>query len=122
MVYIRFEHFSRAIPGKFPCTNDIELHFQNDMIDELGEHTKTQRSLRRRNGKNTMIICQCNGVSDRAIRKAIREGASNRNDIVRTCKAGKACGGCVPAIDEIIEAEQERIQFSGVTVLELATG
>ena len=46
-----------------------------------------------------MIICQCNGVSDRTIRKLVRDGASNRNDVVRTCMAGKACGGCVPAID-----------------------
>jgi bacterioferritin-associated ferredoxin len=69
-----------------------------------------------------MIICQCNGVSDRTIRKVIRDGASNRNDVVRACMAGRACGGCVPAIDQIIEAEQERTARSGLTVLELATG
>jgi len=69
-----------------------------------------------------MIICQCNGISDRAIRKAVRDGASNRNDVIRTCAAGMACGGCVPAIEEIIEAEQEWIARSSLTVLELATG
>ena len=69
-----------------------------------------------------MIICQCNGVSDRTIRKLVRDGASNRNDVVRACMAGRACGGCVPAIDQIIEAEQKRIVRSGLTVLELATG
>jgi bacterioferritin-associated ferredoxin len=69
-----------------------------------------------------MIICQCNGVSDRTIRKLLRDGASNRNDVVRACMAGKACGGCVPAIDQIIEVERERIVRSGLTVLELATG
>ncbi len=69
-----------------------------------------------------MIICQCNGVSDRTIRKVIRGGASNRNEVVRACMAGRACGGCVPAIDQIIEAEQERSVRSGLTVLELATG
>ena len=68
-----------------------------------------------------MIICQCNGVSDRTIRKAVRNGASNRSDVVRACTAGKTCGGCVPAIDEIIEAERERIARSGLTVLELVT-
>jgi len=69
-----------------------------------------------------MIICQCNGVSDRAIRKVIRDGASNRNDVVRACTAGMACGGCVPAIDAVIEAERERIMRSELMVLELATG
>ena len=69
-----------------------------------------------------MIICQCNGVSDRTIRNAVRNGATNHNDVVRTCKAGKACGGCGPAIDEIIKAERERIAHSGLTFIELAAG
>jgi bacterioferritin-associated ferredoxin len=69
-----------------------------------------------------MIICQCNGVTDRTIRKAVRDGASNRGDIVRACTAGKTCGGCTPAIDKIIEAEQERIAHPGLVALELATG
>ena len=68
-----------------------------------------------------MIICQCTGVSDRTIRKAVRDGANNRNEVIRTCTAGKTCGGCVPAIDEIIEAEQGRIVRSGLVALELAT-
>jgi bacterioferritin-associated ferredoxin len=72
--------------------------------------------------KKPMIICQCNGVSDRTIRKAVRNGASNHNDVVRACTAGKACGGCAPAINEIIEAERERITHSGLTFIELATG
>jgi len=67
-----------------------------------------------------MIICQCNGISDRAIRKAIRDGASDRNDVVRACMAGTACGGCVPTIDEIIEVERERNAGSALAALELA--
>ena len=69
-----------------------------------------------------MIICQCNGVTDRAIRKAVRDGASTRNQIVRACTAGDCCGGCGPAIDEIIEAEQQRIAPPGLVLLEFATG
>ena len=82
--------------------------------------SKTPRSLE--DGKKPMIICQCNGISDRAIRKAVRDGASNRNDVLRACTAGMACGGCVPAIEEIIDAEQERVERSSLIVLELATG
>ena len=69
-----------------------------------------------------MIVCQCTGVTDRTIRKAVRDGASNRNDVVRACTAGNTCGGCVPAIDEIIEAERRRIVRPGLAALELATG
>jgi bacterioferritin-associated ferredoxin len=69
-----------------------------------------------------MIVCQCRGVTDRAIRKAVREGAYNRNEVVRLCEAGKSCGGCVSVIDEIIESEQQRIVHAGITTLEFATG
>ena len=72
-------------------------------------------------GAKPMIICQCNGISDRAIRKAVRNGASKRSDVVRACTAGMACGGCAPAIDEIIKAERERTARPGLSALELAT-
>ena len=69
-----------------------------------------------------MIICQCNAVSDRTIRKAIRNGASDHNDVVRACTAGRDCGICAPAIDEIIKAERMQIARSGSTVIDLETG
>ncbi len=49
-----------------------------------------------------MLVCHCHGISDRAIRKAVRGGASTRREIARSCKAGGLCGGCGPAIDEIL--------------------
>jgi bacterioferritin-associated ferredoxin len=52
-----------------------------------------------------VIVCHCEGVTDRVIRKAVRNGARTRNDVVSACAANMSCGGCVPAIDEIIEAE-----------------
>ena len=102
------------------CQSDIELHFQNDRIDVLEERAETRVLLEDEN--KPMIICQCNGVSDRTIRKAVRNGASNHNDVVRACTAGKDCGGCAPAIDGIIKAERQRIAHSGLTFIELATG
>ena len=55
-----------------------------------------------------MIVCHCKAVTDRVIRKAVRNGARTRNDVVSACAANMDCGGCAPAIDEIIEAESER--------------
>ena len=70
-----------------------------------------------------MIVCHCRGVTDRQIRKAVRDGARNRNEIVMACSAGAHCGGCVPAIDEIIDRECERELGSGLLgIIELATG
>jgi bacterioferritin-associated ferredoxin len=52
-----------------------------------------------------LIICHCQGVSDRTIRKAVREGARSVGQVGRLCRAGRICGGCRPAICEIIAAE-----------------
>ncbi len=52
-----------------------------------------------------MIVCHCHGVSDRAIRKAVRSGACSHREVARTCKAGVTCGGCAPVIAEILESE-----------------
>jgi bacterioferritin-associated ferredoxin len=49
-----------------------------------------------------MIVCQCNGISDREIRRLVREGASSRLEVARACGAGAACGGCLPTIHAII--------------------
>jgi bacterioferritin-associated ferredoxin len=65
-------------------------------------------------GGSTMIVCHCKSVSDRAIRAAVRNGARTRNDVVKACAAGTCCGGCAPAVDEIIEAETERAHTRSV--------
>jgi bacterioferritin-associated ferredoxin len=54
----------------------------------------------------TVIICHCYGISERAIRKAVRGGASTRREVAHSCKAGQLCGGCGPAVDEILASEE----------------
>ena len=54
-----------------------------------------------------MIICHCKAVTDRAIRKAVRGGANTRGEVAKACAANLSCGGCAPAIDEIIAAETD---------------
>jgi bacterioferritin-associated ferredoxin len=53
-----------------------------------------------------MIVCHCHGISDRAIRRAVREGAVSSDEVTRSCSAGGTCGGCRPRIDVIVEHEQ----------------
>jgi bacterioferritin-associated ferredoxin len=62
------------------------------------------RSVRSRSPR--VIVCQCNGVSDRTIRRAVRGGAASCREIARSCNAGTFCGGCRPAIAELIREEQ----------------
>ena len=63
-----------------------------------------------------MIVCHCRAVTDRVIRNALRNGARTRNDVVSQCAANMNCGGCAPAIDEIIEAEAQRESGLGFSV------
>jgi bacterioferritin-associated ferredoxin len=53
-----------------------------------------------------MIVCHCHSVSDRAIRRAAREGAQSADEVTRHCGAGGSCGGCRPRIESIVEHEQ----------------
>jgi bacterioferritin-associated ferredoxin len=51
-----------------------------------------------------MIICHCMQLNDRAIRGAIQQtGACSREDLARACGAGSCCGGCHPALDELLD-------------------
>ena len=52
-----------------------------------------------------MIVCQCNGVSDRKIRKVVRLGASTPSEVARSCGAGTCCGGCRPIVKQILRNE-----------------
>lgn len=70
-----------------------------------------------------MIVCQCKGITERQIRRAVRNGANGRNEVILACTAGSNCGGCVPMIDSIIEAENDRTRVPSILVLrEAAAG
>lgn len=49
-----------------------------------------------------MIVCHCGVVSDREIRSAIACGAADECSIASTCGAGMRCGGCLPALRELL--------------------
>ena len=55
-----------------------------------------------------MLVCHCNGVSDRTVRRVVREGALTVAEVGRTCGAGTCCQGCSSTIGRIIRAESHR--------------
>ena len=52
-----------------------------------------------------MMVCLCEGVSERKVRKAIEHGASTVEAVTASCRAGGCCMGCHPTIESLI-AEQ----------------
>lgn len=53
-----------------------------------------------------MLLCHCRGVNDRIIDCAISCGARSLDDVAEACGAGARCGGCLPAIESML---QERL-------------
>jgi bacterioferritin-associated ferredoxin len=49
------------------------------------------------------LICHCEGVRDRTIVKAIHRGASTLADVQAACGAATRCGGCEPAVHDLLE-------------------
>lgn len=52
-----------------------------------------------------MIVCHCQQVTDRQIRRLVRHGASSCREVAKACGAASRCGACRPAVVEIIEDE-----------------
>ena len=53
-----------------------------------------------------MIICHCKKLSDRQLREHVRAGVRSTRELARVCGAGACCGGCRPALDEILSEER----------------
>ena len=59
------------------------------------------------------IVCECFGVTDREIERAIRENnLASVEEVTNYTKAGGGCGGCHEAIEQIIE----RVRVAAVPV------
>jgi len=52
-----------------------------------------------------MYVCSCAGVSDRAVKAAVDDGARSIEDLGERCGAGAECGGCLPALADLLADE-----------------
>jgi nitrite reductase (NADH) large subunit len=51
-------------------------------------------------------VCSCNNVSEKQIRDAVRGQGLTTVDQVKSCtRAGTGCGGCLPQVTDLVEAE-----------------
>lgn len=50
-----------------------------------------------------MLVCHCFAVNDRRIRAAIDAGARDEVDVAVACGAGRDCGGCLPAVQRLLD-------------------
>lgn len=59
-----------------------------------------------------MLVCFCNGVSDRKIRRLVREGAFSGREVARACGAGASCGSCRRAVYALVEETLSELDTS----------
>jgi bacterioferritin-associated ferredoxin len=56
-----------------------------------------------------MYVCHCRAVSDRAVQAAVDAGARSIEDLQERCGAGAECGGCHPALAELLGGDAHRL-------------
>ena len=59
-----------------------------------------------------MIICVCKAVSERHIRAAVRDGATNLRDLSRELGVGTCCGKCVPEARAVLSESRHACETS----------
>ncbi|WP_052664221.1 (2Fe-2S)-binding protein [Nitriliruptor alkaliphilus] len=50
-----------------------------------------------------MVVCHCEVVSDADLRDVIAAGAGDLDAVTERCGAAGHCGGCVPAVEDLLE-------------------
>lgn len=62
-----------------------------------------------------MLVCHCRGVSDRQIKRAVKNGACTLREVARETGAGMRCGGCRSNVAQVVqEALQSELRPSSV--------
>lgn len=52
---------------------------------------------------DAMLVCHCRGVSDRQIKRAVKNGACSLRDVARATGAGMRCGGCRENVAQVVQ-------------------
>lgn len=52
-----------------------------------------------------MILCLCEGLSDRVLRSAVRDGACTVGALARRTGAGTGCGSCACDLKRLVAEE-----------------
>jgi bacterioferritin-associated ferredoxin len=69
-----------------------------------------------------MLVCHCRGISDRQIRRLVREGATTTRAVAMATGAGLRCGGCRSNVKQIVDTTvaSEFQKSQGTTFLYLS--
>lgn len=69
---------------------------------ELYQKHKAQKA------KEDGVVCVCKQVTERKIRKEVRNGRRRFVSIKQSTEAGSSCGFCQPYVEDIIDDEKNK--------------
>lgn len=70
-------------------------------MDKREQYLKIRKEQADKDG----VICVCKQVTERRIRKAVKEGRRKFVSVKQATEAGSACGMCQPIVADIIKDE-----------------
>ncbi len=70
-------------------------------MDKREAYTKLKKQEAEKQG----VICVCKQVTERRIRKAVKEGRRRFVSVKQATEAGSSCGLCTPIVEDIIRDE-----------------
>jgi bacterioferritin-associated ferredoxin len=59
-----------------------------------------------------MYVCNCNGIRERDVQKAIEAGAEKPADVFRHCQGAAQCAKCVCDMRRMIQASDEGLRYA----------
>ncbi len=59
-----------------------------------------------------MVVCHCERVNDRTIRKLLRDAEVTIDDVIASCGAGGRCGGCRDSIEQLLDASRPNTRIA----------
>ena len=62
-----------------------------------------------------MVVCHCEQVNDRTIRKLLRDAEVTIDDVIARCGAGGRCGGCRDSIERMLDATSSNVRIAAST-------
>lgn len=73
-------------------------------MDKREAYEITKKDLAERDG----VLCYCKQVTERKIRKEVRNGRRRFISIKQATEAGSGCGLCQPLVEDIIKDELKK--------------
>jgi bacterioferritin-associated ferredoxin len=59
-----------------------------------------------------VYVCNCNGIRERDVRRAVEEGASRPREVFRRCHGRPQCAKCVCDMRRMIETHSQGLRFA----------